>query len=295
MAGNTNLNRAKKVKNDEFYTKLDDVEKELEHYTKHFKNKVIYCNCDNPEESNFFKYFTFNFKRLGIKKLITTHYNKSGKSYKLEVVRNISNFIKTPLKCDGDFRNDESIKILKKADIVVTNPPFSLFREYIAQLIQYNKQFLIIGSLTVTARKEIFKNLKDNKVWLGYNSPKEFLTPKREVKKFASVAWFTNIGIGKKHTDIVLHKKYSEEEYPKYDNYDAININKVKDIPMDYGGCMGVPITFITKYNPEQFELIEVAKASITVNGKSPYARIIVKNKGIKEKIEYTEAKRLVR
>lgn len=277
MSDNTNLNRAKRVKNDEFYTKLVDIEKEVKHYINHFKGKVVYCNCDNPEESNFFKYFALNFKSLGIRKLITTHYNKGGKSYKLEVVGNISNVIKTPLEGDGDFRSEECINILKGADIVVTNPPFSLFREYIAQLLECNKRFLIVGNLNAVTYKVVFENIKNNKVWLGYNSPKEFLTPNGEGKSFGNIYWFTNMDIEKRYTGIVLHKRYNEEEYSKYDNFDAINLDKVKDVPVDYGGCMGVPITFITKYNPEQFELIEVAKANVTVRGKTPYARIIIK------------------
>ena len=274
MTNNKNLNRAKRVKNDEFYTKLCDIEKEVERYIKWFNGKVVYCNCDNYEESNFFKYFSLNFKRLGIRKLIATHYNKNGKSCKVEIEG--ACIKKTPLEGDGDFRSKECINILKEADIVVTNPPFSLFREYIGQLLDCNKQFLIIGSINVVTNKKIFKSIKNGSVWFGYNEVKKFLIPGGGIVPIGNVLWFTNIGVEGKYKNVVPHKKYNEEG-TRYDNYDAININKVKDIPTDYEGRMGVPVTFIKKYNPEQFELIEVLKTSVTVNGKTPFKRLVIK------------------
>ncbi len=302
MKKNKNLRKANAVKNDEFYTRLTDIEKELEHYKDHFKNKIIFCNCDDPKESNFFKYFALKFKFLGLKKLITTHYNKGGNSYKLEIVEDINNngkidlndAIKTPLQGDGDFRSDECINILKEANIVVTNPPFSLFREYVAQLLEYNKNFIVIGNKNALTYKEIFKHIKNNIIWMGYTAPKEFLQPDGSSKKFGNIGWFTNIEISKKYENIILYKNYNEEEYPKFDHYNAININKVKDIPVDYKGYMGVPITFIDKYNPEQFEIIDglnrysildgvtdetKGKYLAQVHGKPCYVRIVIKNK----------------
>ena len=294
--GNVRVNKAKKLKNDEFYTKLIDIEKELMHYKEHFKGKIIYCNCDNPKESNFFKYFTLNFKPLGIKKLITTHYNKGGTSYKLEFIDGKS--IKTPLKGDGDFRSNECISILKNVDIVITNPPFSLFREYIAQLIEYNKQFLIVGTLNAAAYKIVFKSIKENRIWLGYNYPKDFIAPNGDIKKFGNIVWFTNLEVSKRYEDIILYKLYNEVEYPKYDNHDAINVDKVKEIPMDYTGYMGVPVSFVTKYNPKQFEILGIAgikdeseviqyknakSNKATINGVEKYRRIIIKNKRLQK------------
>ncbi len=263
-SANSNLNRASIAKNDEFYTRLTDIEKELGHYKEHFKNKIVFCNCDDPKESNFFKYFVLNFKFLGLKKLISTHYNKNSNSYKLEVTEDINNdgivnlddAIKTELVGDGDFRSDECIEILKEADIVVTNPPFSLFREYIAQLINYNKNFIVIGSENSITYKEIFPLIKENKVWLGNTRPKEFVQPDGTIKKFGNICWYTNLDIAKRHEDIILYKIFSESYYSKYDNYNAIEVSKVKEIPQNYDGIMGVPITFIDKYSPEQFEII---------------------------------------
>ena len=306
------LQQAKKNKKDEFYTQLTDIEKELKHYKDHFKNKIVFCNCDDPKESNFFKYFALNFKFLGLKKLITTHYNKGSKSYKLEVAKDINNdgiinlddAIKTPLQGDGDFRSDECIEILKEADIVVTNPPFSLFREYIAQLIEYNKNFVVIGHQNAISYMEIFKLIKENKIWLGYGfkgSAGHFINKyyenyatasdkKEGMIRVSGVHWFTNLEIKKRHEDLKLYKTYNEEEYPKYDNYDAINIDKTKEIPIDYDGIMGVPITFMDKYNPEQFEIIgQMATTKVDqfnfgypyINGKKKYARILIKNKRV--------------
>lgn len=267
-AANSNLNRAAIVKNDEFYTRLTDIEKELGHYKDHFKNKIVFCNCDDPKESNFFKYFALNFKFLELKKLVSTHYNNGGSSYKLEVVEDINNdgkidlddAIKTDLKGDGDFRSEECIKILNEADIVVTNPPFSLFREYVAQLVEHDKTFIIIGSENSITYKEIFPLIKENKVWLGNTRPKEFMQPDGTTKKFGNICWYTNLDIQKRHEDVILFKTFNENEYEFFDNYKAINVNKIQDIPLDYKGMMGVPITFINKYNPEQFKLYGITQ-----------------------------------
>ena len=261
---NKNLTRAKKVKNDEFYTQYDDIEKECERYRDQFYGKIIYCNCDDPESSNFFLYFANNFKFFGLKKLITTHYDAEKPTYKLELTEEMIEdgavtaecAKKTPLKGNGDFRNQESIELLKEADIVITNPPFSLFREYVAQLIEYDKNFLIIGNDNAITYKETFKLIKDNKIWLGYTRVKEFVQPSGEVKKFGNIGWFTNLETEKRHQELILYKKYNPEEFPKYDNYDAIEVSKVVDIPQDYDGVMGVPITFLDKFNPEQFEIV---------------------------------------
>ena len=288
---------AKKNKKDEFYTQLTDIEKELNHYKEHFKNKVVFCNCDDPKESNFFKYFALNFKYLQLKRLVATHYNEGEKSYKLEIVEdinkdgkiNLDDAITTPLKGNGDFRSDECIKILEESDIVVTNPPFSLFREYIAQLIEYNKKFVIIGSVNALSYKEIFKSIKSNSLWLGYSihsGDREFRVPDdypldaatfrtdyngNKYIRVKGVRWFTNLDYKERHEDLILYKKYNEENYPKYDNFDAINIDVTKEIPMDYKGYMGVPITFMDKYNPKQFEIIAlgiVGSIDFTCNKK---------------------------
>jgi len=283
---NKNLQKAKNSKKDEFYTQLSDIEKELKHYQQHFKDKVIYCNCDNPHISNFFYYFSYNFEKLGLKKLVTTCYKNQNmdlfnqndskraiySEYKGDNVQNPEKIGIKYLKGDGDFRSQETIELLKQSDIVVTNPPFSLFREYVAQLIEYNKKFVIIGHQNIISYKEIFKLIKDNKIWLGYGfnggvayfiNPhyKDYATAgnhKEGMIRVSGVNWFTNLDINKRHEDLILYKKYygNEEYYPKYDNYNAINIDKTKDIPMDYKGAMGVPITFMNKYNPEQFEII---------------------------------------
>ena len=293
---NSNLSAAKTNKNDEFYTQLTDIEKEMSHYRSHFKNKIIFCNCDDPEVSNFWKFFSLNFEFFGLKKLISTHYEVDKASYKLEMYKDINgdgsvtqiDTIKTPLKQNGDFRSPESIEILKESDIVVTNPPFSLFREYIAQLVEHDKKFIIVGSQNAVTCKEIFSLIKDNKLWLGVDNGgiKWFEVPEdyeiasqsririENGKKYFSlgnVAWFTNLDTSKRHDDIILYKKYSEEEYPTYINYDAINVDKIADIPMDYAGNMGVPITFLDKFNPDQFEIVGLAKTgSMKFNKVNP-------------------------
>lgn len=321
---NTHLRNAYKAKNDEFYTQLSDIEKELGNYKDYFKNKVVFCNCDDPEESNFWKYFALNFEYLGLKKLVSTHYQKEVPSYKLEIVRDVNkdgkinrlDTVKTKLKQNGDFRSTECVEILKEADIVVTNPPFSLFRDYVAQLFEYNKKFIIIGNQNAITYKEIFKLIKENKMWLGYGftgGAAHFINKhytdyasagnhKEGMIRVSGVVWFTNLETKKRHEDLILYKTYfgNEKDYPKYDNYDAINIDKTKDIPMDYKGVMGVPITFMDKYNPEQFEIVGRADANISnegnqyhisgyadkggapmISGVFIYKRILIKNKKI--------------
>lgn len=285
---NKNLNNAKAGKNDEFYTELTDIEKELRHYKDHFKGKTVFCNCDDPRVSNFFHYFSYNFENLGLKRLITTCYknqerdlfskHQSEKAIYLEY-NGDKNGDKIPnaeeigihyLEGDGDFRSSESIELLKQADIVVTNPPFSLFREYVAQLIEYDKKFLIVGHQNALTYKEIFPLIKENKLWLGYGfngGAAHFINTQyedyatagnhKEGKiRVSGVHWFTNLDSRKRHEDLILYKTYNEIEYPTYDNYSAIEVSKTKDIPLDYKGIMGVPITFMDKYNPEQFEII---------------------------------------
>ena len=332
---NTSLHRAKSAKNDDFYTQLVDIERELTHYTTHFKERVVYCNCDDPRVSKFFHYFSYNFEYLGLKKLITTCYrnqnidlfsqNDSEKAIYLEYEGD-KNHNKIPdlkeigikhLKGDGDFRSPECIELLQQADIVVTNPPFSLFREYVAQLIAYDKKFVIIGNKNAITYKEIFKLIKENKIWVGntpmskdllFDVPQDFahelVTHKKEgaaykiidgvVKGRSQSIWFTNVDHSKRHEDLILYRTYkgNEQEYPQYDNYDAINVDNTKDIPMDYKGVMGVPITFLDKYNPEQFEILAKTNnkehagdyliginPTAMVRGKKLYHRILIKNK----------------
>ena len=263
MAKNSNLHAAKVAKNDEFYTLLTDIEKEMSHYKDFFKGKVVYCNCDDARESNFFKYFSKNFEFLGLKKLITTGYKAEGKGVVLiyEGDKNGNHKVEDneivvrELEGSGDFRSEECVEFLKEADVVVTNPPFSLFREYIKQLMDYGKKFLVIGSMNAITYKEIFPYIKDNELWLGNQNVKEFRSPNGEIKKFGNILWYTNIEHKKRNTPIDLYKRYSNE-YPKYDNYDAIEVSKVSEIPMDYNGIMGVPISFLDKYCPEQFEIV---------------------------------------
>lgn len=271
---NRNFQRAKANKNDEFYTQLKDIEDELRHYKDHFKNKVVYCNADDPRVSNFFHYFSYNFEYLGIKKLITTCYKNQEMDlfsmhnqesaialvYEGEKdngrVPTIENIGIIELEGDGDFRSPEAIKFLREADIVVTNPPFSLFREYIAQIMEYEKKFLVIGNYGSVIYKEIFPLIKENKIWTGM-SPRSmsFKTPEGDIKT-VNAKWFTNLDIPKRHEELILYKKYNPEDYPKYVNFNGIEVSRVTDIPMDYEGYMGVPITFIENYNPDQFELI---------------------------------------
>lgn len=326
---NKNLHQAKLSKKDEFYTQLSDIERELKHYKKHFKDKVVYCNCDDPRVSNFFHYFSYNFEKLGLKKLITTCYknqemdlfseNNSESAIYLEYegdknknnVPDVDEIGVKHLQGDGDFRSKESIELLKQADIVVTNPPFSLFRDYVAQLIEYEKKFIIIGHQNAISYRDIFKLFKDNKIWLGYGFKggaahfinkhyEDYATAgdhKEGMIRVSGVVWLTNLDINKRHEDLILYKNYSEVEFPTYDNYKAINVGKTKDIPIDYEGIMGVPITFLDKYNPDQFEILGLAAsagyneeivgipflgekdARPLLDGKNTYARIFIKNK----------------
>lgn len=351
---NKNLNAAKTAKKDEFYTQLSDIERELQHYWKHFRGKTVLCNCDDPYESNFFKYFALRFNQLGLKKLICTCYNGSPMqgnelvfrfddadsgpqkvAYKMEVTevkdmngdgavdlsdvryllmndKNVMSILQT-----GDFRSPECVALLKEADIVVSNPPFSLFREYIGQLMAYDKKFIIVGHQNAITYKEVFPLIKENKLWLGYGfkgGATHFYSPyedtatagnhKEDQIRVSGVNWFTNLEIPKRNEELDLVCRYSPEEYPKYDNYDAINVGRTQDIPMDYKGLMGVPITFLDKYNPNQFEIIWQASGNTrasapkevleimgytnhkedrggcgVVNGKRQYSRIIIRNK----------------
>jgi hypothetical protein len=347
---NRNLHSARDAKKDEFYTQLVDIEKELKHYKDQFRGKVVYCNCDDPYESNFFKYFAGNFNALGLKKLITTSYSPSpivgnqlplfeiaglkpkGKEpMKIEInevpdtnkdgaidLNDVKHLLKqnknaaTPLKGNGDFRSDECIELLKQADIVVTNPPFSLFREYVAQLVEYKKKFLILGDQNAITYKEIFKLIKENKLWLGYDNggtkwfqvPMDYDIPTESRKKIVNgikyfsmgrILWYTNLDTTKRHEELTLYKKYTPKEYPKYDNYDAIEVSRYADIPMDYDGVMGVPITFLDKYNPDQFEILAKTNnrehagkyllgdnPTAMIKGKKLYHRILIRNKKVK-------------
>ena len=298
-----NLSNAKKAKNDEFYTQLSDIENELKHYKSHFAGKVVYCNCDDARKSNFFRFFQKKFNDYGLKKLITTSYNENGHGSVLVYEGDTNGNGKlddseikvSELKGNGDFRSEECIELLKEADIVVTNPPFSLFREYIATLVQYNKKFLVIGNQNAITYKEIFPLIKENKLWTGNNMVKTFRVPQvtnkncevlpngEIIAKFGSICWFTNLDIKKRHEEIILYKSYNEEEFPKYDNYDAIEVSKVCEIPKDYDGVMGVPITFLYRYNPSQFEIVKFRKGDddkdLCVNGKCPYFRILIRKK----------------
>ena len=329
------LAQAKDAKKDEFYTQLVDIEKELRNYKPYFKDKVVFCNCDDPYESNFFKYFALNFNQLGLRKLIATCYNGSPVSgnellldfgttvddpkkiaYKVEItevtdangdgainladiqylMQNNKNVISI-LKGNGDFRSTECVELLKEADIVVTNPPFSLFREYLAQLDQYNKQFVIVGNTNALTYKEVFRMFQVNKIRTGYtnfNVGMYFAVPDtyekfhhiengKKIARVSTSCWFTNLPVRKHTENLVLYKNYTPEDYPHYDNYDAINVNTYIDIPCDYEGVMGVPITFLDKYNPDQFEIIKFRKGDddkdLTINGKSPYFRILIRKK----------------
>lgn len=350
MAANANLFKAKNAKQDEFYTQLTDIEKELRHYRKHFKGKTILCNCDDPYESNFFKYFALNFNRLGINKLIATSYSGSLVSgSKLPVFEDEETTARTPykavvtsirdatgdggvdmldvaelfrigentierLKGDGSYDSEECLKLLDEADIVVTNPPFSIFRSYVSTLLERGKKFIIVGNMNALKYKEMFPLLKENLIWLGNKSlsggmdmivPDCVFDPSK-VKKYREnavgekivnimgVCWFTNLDIKKRHEEMILVKRYRPEDYPTYDNYDAIEVSKVADIPCNYPGKIGVPITFFDKYNPDQFEIIDclnrysvmhnaetkaAGKYLNMVNGKAVFARVVIKNR----------------
>lgn len=327
---NARLSKAKNAKNDEFYTQLVDIENKLRHYKKHFKNKTVFCNCDDPYESNFVKYFAMNFNALGLKKLIATCYATSPvmytqlnlfgeeeessvidgrkKPYVIEITEvtdkngdgavDLTDFeliLKKNkpkiLKGDGDFRSEECIEFLKEADIVVTNPPFSLFREYIAQLMAYEKKFIIIGNQNAVTYKEVFPLIKENKMWFGvsiHSGDREFRVPDNYPLQAAGyrvdetgtkfirvkgIRWFTNLDYPQRHETLILYRNYTEDEYPTYDNYNAINVNKTAEIPCDYDGAMGVPITFLDKYNPEQFEIVGASNLPETLDGIKPLGK----------------------
>lgn len=292
MPKNNILHTAKSTKRDEFYTCLEDIENELKYYKDYFKDKVVYCNCDgflNENRSNFFVYFSLNYEFLGLKGLICTVKNPNGKGRKYEYYGDLNGnnypdeeeIFTSDLEGDGDFRSEECIELLKKCDIVCTNPPFSLFRQYITQLFEYKKDFLIIGNVNAISYKEVFPLIKDNKMWLGISitsGDRKFYVPNdyplnasgcgidengRKYIRVKGVRWFTNLDHKKRHEDLLLYKKYTTEEYPQYDNYNAIEVGKTKDIPLDYNGIMGVPITFLDKYNPSQFEIVGFWNAGV--------------------------------
>lgn len=300
MSLNANLRDARRNKNDEFYTQLPDIENELKHYKAHFQGKVVYCNCDDPTESNFYRYFSANFVHLGLKRLIASCYRNDSRDLFSQHDREQAAWIEYTgnprdeglprpedaalrrFERDGDFRSPESIELLQKADIVVTNPPFSLFREYVAQLVEHGKRFLIVGSQNAVTYKEIFPLIKENRMWLGmtpkgkdmlFDVPSEYAQELRETKKEGSAyrlvdgvvkgrlgnaAWFTNLDHAGRHEELPLFRRYTPEDYPHYDNYDAINVDKVAEIPVDWGGAMGVPVTLLDKYNPDQFKIVGI-------------------------------------
>lgn len=299
VVDHTLLDKAKVNKKDEFYTQLVDIEKEMIYYTKHFKDKIVYCNCDNPEVSNFWKYFYENFNELGLRKLYATFYGEGASFYRYDG----EEVIITPLQGNGDFRSEECVQILQLSDVVVTNPPFSLFRDYISQLDNHNKDFLIISNINAITYKEVFPLIQANKVWLGVcfgRGISGFIVPEsyelygtetridengNRIISPNNCMWLTSLDNEKRHQPIKLVKKYegNESNYPFYDNYCGINVNKTQDIPADYMGTMGVPITFLNKYDPEQFEIIKFRKGDddkdLRVNGKAPYFRILIKRK----------------
>ena len=317
--GNKSLRQARQAKNDEFYTQLSTIEQEVMHYRKHFKGKTVYLNCDDPRESNFFHYFSYNFERLGLKKLIASCYkNQDFNLFSLHNVNEKAVWLEytgekdggrvptaeaigvNHFKGDGDFRSEESIELLKEADIVVTNPPFSLFREYIAQLMKYDKKFLVIGNSNAITYKETFPLIKNNKMWPGVSrgamtfelpddtSSTSYFIDETDGKKkqtLGNATWWTNLEYPRRKKDIILFREYkgNEDKYPKYDNYDAINVDKVADIPKDFKGVMGVPIGIIGQWNPEQFEIVGAAHTWTDgvgiVNGVGKYFRILIRNK----------------
>ena len=295
---NINLNKAKKAKNDEFYTRYEDIEVEVMEYKEQFQDKIVYLPCDSLK-SEFWSFFINNFEAFGLKKLIATHYEENGQSYKVWIDRDNDlnhdgDAIQEDLAGNGDFRSPECIEILKECDIVCTNPPFSLFREFVNVIMTHNKQFLIIGNKNGFTYKEIFKMIEENKIWVGYTQPKDFRLEDGSItKKVNGLArWFTNLTVNKSNEELVLTKTYNPIDYPKYDNYNAIEVGKVINIPKDYDGIMGVPITFIDKYNPDQFEILGCSKnygrpkewdtninMNPVVNGKGKYMRILIRRK----------------
>ena len=301
---NTNLRKAAKVKNDEFYTRYEDIENEVMKYRKQFKDKIVYLPCDDPAEkkSEFWSFFVNNFDAFGLKKLIATHFDENGRAYKIWIDSDLNNdgwiddadALQEDLEGNGDFRSEECVEILKECDIVCTNPPFSLFRELIDLIITHNKQFLIIGNKNAYAYKEIFTLIKNNKIWTGYNAVHNFIQPDGNIKKFGNIGWFTNLQSKKRNEELILTKTYNEIDFPYLDNYNAINVGKVVNIPKDFNGYMAVPITFIDKYNPNQFEIFGItntgeknpgirlpntAHGRPLLNGKELYIRILIRKK----------------
>lgn len=310
MVSNSNLHKAKEAKNDEFYTQLTDVSKEMMHYKQHFKDKIVLCNCDDPTWSAFWKYFHLNFSALGLKKLISTHYDKTQPTYKMEYTggddNDIEVGIKTPLEGNGDFRNQECLDLLDEADIVVTNPPFSLFREYVAVLMEHEKKFLIIGNRNAITTKDVFPLIQAGKIWLGNgfsNGNAYFSIPKDAdtshyaagvydtttgLVKFRNCVWYTNMDFAKRHEKMILWQTYTPDIFPHYDEFDAINVDKISNIPADYDGVMGVPITFLDTHNPDQFDIVWLDGTDITkwygsgplLGGKKKYRRLFIRKKG---------------
>jgi len=266
MASNNNLNNAKKARNDEFYTQFYDIENELKHYWSQLRGKIVYCNCDNPALSQFWKYFDIHFDDIGIMAVISTYYTGSGHSSKLEIRRHPQTGekqgpVRTDLKENGDFRSTECIQILQEADVVVTNPPFSLFKEYVTMLVQYGKQFVIIGNMNIASSRVVFNLIMNNQIWLGNSCPKRFIMPDGNVKAFGNIVWYTNMDILKRHRPIQLVCNFDPLRHLKYDNYDAINVDRLSEIPQDYFGIMGVPLTFLTQQCPDQFELLGIGSS----------------------------------
>ena len=318
---NKNLSAAKEAKKDEFYTQLEDINKELKFYREHFRGKTVLCNCDDPRVSNFFTYFAYNFEFLGLKRLITTCYknqnadlfsqNKSEQAiYLIYDGDKNGNHIPDPdeigihpLKGDGDFRSKECIELMKQADIIVTNPPFSLFREYVALLMKYEKKFIIIGNVNANTTKEIFPLIMQNKVWMGQSiksGDRKFWVPDnyelnaagcgidedgRKYIRVKGVRWFTNLDFKERHEDLILYKKYDPSYYPRFDNFDAINVDKTEEIPMDYNGIIGVPVTFLDKYNPDQFEILGITKSWFGMNSKKYPEQIQVDKNGKESRV----------
>lgn len=302
---NANLHAAKSAKNDEFYTRIEDIENELQHYARHLKNKVVFCNCDDPEWSNFWKHFHAKFDDYGLKRLIATHYaqdtdESAGVLECVDVSRNedgTPHITKYKLQGDGDFRSPECLELLAQADIVITNPPFSLFREFVALLMEKRKKFLVIGSMNAITYKDLFGHIRDNRLWLGITSPKRFYLPvegarkpSKEFKQFGNICWFTNLPHKRRNSPMILFRKHlgNEASYPSYDNYAAIEVSRTENIPDDYMGAMGVPISFLSKYNPDQFEILGIDRyiegnatpnKRFTIGGSEVYARIVIKRK----------------
>ena len=295
---NSTLHKAKKAKNDEFYTQMADIEKELYNYIEHFKDKHVFLSCDDPEHSNFWKFFELNFTFLGLKKLTSIHFRSDKPTYKLEMFENVNgdgkDVIKTPLGQNGDFRSKESLATLVECDVVVTNPPFSIFREFIDTLMRFDKKFLVIGSMNAITYKEVFPYIKNEELWLGNNHVRDFKKPDGEVQKFGNILWYTNLESQKRRKELVLTQSFDKEKYVTYDNYNAIEVSRVVNIPSNYSGVMGVPITYLLKHNPLDYEIVGNADndkdlslvtdkiAGVKINGVSKFKRLFIKSKGNK-------------